>query len=95
MIVIMSRYFTIQIVLDLRNTYVREASAQLDRNTTARPPVLSPSSILLPHSSQCAFIPAGKNLACIVKFGVYCKNLACFVKFGLYCKNLACFVKIL
>jgi hypothetical protein len=39
-----------------------------DFSMTAQPLVLSPSSILLPHSSHCAFTPASKNFrACLIR----------------------------
>ena len=40
----------------------------LGRNMTAQRPVASPSSILLPPSSYCAFIAARENLARISKY---------------------------
>jgi hypothetical protein len=35
----------------------------IGRNMTAPPPLLSPSNILPPHSSHCAFAPSRKKLA--------------------------------
>ena len=37
--------------------------AVIGRNMTAPPPLLSPSSILPPHSFHCAFVSSRKNLA--------------------------------
>jgi hypothetical protein len=43
----------------------------IGRNMTATPPVLSPSSIILPPSSQSTFIPARKYSARVSKYYYY------------------------
>jgi len=53
-----------QLKSKLQNTGTRSTAA------SAPPPVLSPSNILPPHSSHCAFIPTRK------KFGARCKNFS-------------------
>jgi hypothetical protein len=51
----------------------------IGRSMSAQPPVYSPSSILPPSSSHCAFIPARKKLGARVKT-VICFNFLFFQK---------------